>query len=67
MYKNDILIAKINREYKVTEDALMIYDSAGEHDYSYRGEMLNKISLKDKEFELLELDNNEYDKLSEEL
>ena len=48
------LEAKVNRYYKVTEDWIYIYNSVGGHDTHERGELIRKISLKDREYERVE-------------
>jgi hypothetical protein len=51
VYKNNVLIAEINRHYEVDENFIYIYDSVGGSGTGYKkGELLQKISIANCEY-----------------
>lgn len=51
VFKNGVLIAKINRHYEVDENFIYIYDSVGGSGTGWvKGELLEKINIANCEF-----------------
>jgi hypothetical protein len=51
VYKNDVLIAEINRHYEVDENFIHIYDTEGGSGTGFvKGELKEKISIANCEF-----------------
>jgi hypothetical protein len=51
VFKNDILIAEINRHYEVDENFIYIYDSAGGSGTGWvKGELQEKINISNCEY-----------------
>ena len=56
LFKNDLLIAKINKFYEVTEDWIFIFETEGGSGTGfYKGEVVRKIYIGDSEFEKIEV------------